>query len=176
MSKRNTKKKNIKEESDDEISEIVEDTDDILDEDIEQEDEDEEYNEVEEIEETELISGCILDKVIEDDLEDFENNEISEIPEINNEDKLLKGKDRISSNRLTKYEMVRILGERTKQLTMGAKVLIKNHKNLSYDIIAEEELRLNMIPFKIRRPLPHGKFELWSLDELSKEHLISLLD
>ena len=34
--------------------------------------------------------------------------------------------NRISSNRLTKYEMVRIIGERTKQLTLGAKPLIKN--------------------------------------------------
>ena len=72
--------------------------------------------------------------------------------------------------------MVRILGERTKQLTMGAKPLIKNYKGLPYDKISEEELKLNMIPFKIRRPLPNGKYELWNLEELSKEHLLSLLD
>jgi DNA-directed RNA polymerase subunit K/omega len=72
--------------------------------------------------------------------------------------------------------MVRILGERTKQLTMGAKPLIKNYKGLNYDKIAEEELKLNMIPFKIRRPLPNGKYELWNLEELSKEHLLYLLE
>jgi DNA-directed RNA polymerase subunit K/omega len=177
MSKRNNKKKNVKEESDDEMSEIVEDTDDVIDEeDLEQEDEDEEYNEVEEIEETEVVSGCILDKVIEDDMEEFENNENSEVHEINNEEKLLKGKDRISSNRLTKYEMVRILGERTKQLTMGAKPLIKNYESLGYDKIAEEEFKLNMIPYKIKRPLPNGRYEIWTLDELYKNHLLALLE
>ena len=72
--------------------------------------------------------------------------------------------------------MVRILGERQKQLTMGAKPLIKNFQGLPYDKIAEEELKLNMIPFKIRRPLPNGKYELWTLDELSKTHLLSLLE
>ena len=38
--------------------------------------------------------------------------------------------ERISASKLTKYEMVRILGERTKQLTMGAKPLIKNYEGL----------------------------------------------
>jgi DNA-directed RNA polymerase subunit K/omega len=72
--------------------------------------------------------------------------------------------------------MVRILGERTKQLTMGAKPLIKNYKGLNYDKIAEEELKLNMIPYKIKRTLPNGKYELWTLDELFKDHLMTLLE
>lgn len=88
----------------------------------------------------------------------------------------LKKEDRITRNKLTKYEMVRILGERTKQLTMGAKPLIKNIENLPYDVIAEEELKLNMIPFKIKRPLPNGKIEIWTLDELDKSHLLSYLE
>jgi DNA-directed RNA polymerase subunit K/omega len=88
----------------------------------------------------------------------------------------LKKEDRITRNKLTKYEMVRILGERTKQLTMGAKPLIKNIENLPYDVIAEEELKLNMIPFKIKRPLPNGKVEIWTLDELDKSHLLSYLE
>jgi DNA-directed RNA polymerase subunit K/omega len=71
--------------------------------------------------------------------------------------------------------MVRILGERTKQLNMGAKPMIKNHQGLSYETIAEEEFKKNMIPFKIKRPLPNSKFEIWTLDELFKEHLMSLL-
>ena len=69
--------------------------------------------------------------------------------------------------------MVRILGERIKQLTLGAKPLIKNFQTLSYDSIAEEELKRNMIPFKIKRPLPNGKYEIWTLDELQKDHLLS---
>ena len=84
--------------------------------------------------------------------------------------------NRISMNKLTRYEMVRILGERTKQLTMGAKPMVKNCETLSYDKIAEEEFRTNMIPYKIRRPLPNGLYELWNMEELSKDHLYFLLE
>jgi DNA-directed RNA polymerase subunit K/omega len=175
MLKKNTKKKIIKEESDDDVSETIDETIDETDDLIEViEDEDDEDNEVGEIEETETFTECVLDKIIEDEIEDFDEN--SEVQEIHNEEKLLKGKDRISVNRLTKYEMVRILGERTKQLTMGAKPLIKNYEGLDYDKIAEEELKLNMIPYKIKRPLPNGKYEIWQLDELYKDHLLNLLD
>ena len=72
--------------------------------------------------------------------------------------------------------MVRLLGERIKQLTMGAKPLVKNVQDLSYDQIAMEELKLNMIPFKIKRPLPNKKIEIWSISELNKKHLDSLLN
>ena len=84
--------------------------------------------------------------------------------------------NRVSNSRLTKYELVRILGERTNQLTMGAKPLVKNINGLSYEKIAEAELLLNMLPFKIKRPLPNGMFEIWSLDELYKDHLLSQLE
>jgi len=118
---------------------------------------------------------CAIDKALEEDNEYFENEEDIEVqPDTTVE--YVKKEDRISASKLTKYEMVRILGERTKQLTMGAKPLIKNYQGLPYDKIAEEELKLNMIPFIIRRPLPNGKYELWGLEELSKQHLISLLD
>jgi DNA-directed RNA polymerase subunit K/omega len=109
---------------------------------------------------------------MEDEIDFYGDSEIQ--PEI--EEEMVSKENRISPNRLTKYEMVRILGERTKQLKMGAKPLIKNHKDFSYEKIAEEELKTNMIPFKIKRPLPNGKYELWTLDELKKDHLLSLLD
>jgi DNA-directed RNA polymerase subunit K/omega len=169
-----TKKKVTKEESDDDISE---ENDDILDEentfDETETFEENEYNEIEELEESDTNNECILEKVIEDEIYDASN---SEIKEIISEDNLLKDKNRISVNRLTKYEMVRILGERTKQLTMGAKPLIKNYEGLNYDKIAEEELKLNMIPYKIKRILPNGKYEFWTLDELFKDHLMTLLE
>ena len=88
----------------------------------------------------------------------------------------LTGNDRRTNPRLTKYEMVRLLGERIKQLTMGAKPLVKNIQDLTYDQIAMEELKLNMIPFKIKRPLPNKKIEIWSISELNKKHLDSLLN
>lgn len=178
MSKKNTKKKVIKKDSDDDMSDTNENIieEDTFEENNEFDDEDEdEFNEIEELEEPDITNDCILDKVIEDEIDDYENNN-SEIEEQVKENKMLKGKDRISLNRLTKYEMVRILGERTKQLSMGAKPLIKNHEGLNYDKIAEEELKLNMTPYKIKRQLPNGKYEIWTLDELFKDHLLTLLE
>ena len=90
--------------------------------------------------------------------------------------KIVEAKDRITRNFLTKYEAVRIIGERTKQLVMGAKPLISNYSEFSYEQIAVEELKLNMIPFKIRRPVGNNKYEIWNLNELRKDHLQSVID
>jgi DNA-directed RNA polymerase subunit K/omega len=184
--KKSANKKSKKEESDDMIEpvedvEIEEESNDI--EETEEADEpplddDDEEEEEDEFKDDEEINGnkeCAIEIAIEDDNEYFDNEEDIEVqPDTTVE--YVKPSERISASKLTKYEMVRILGERTKQLTMGAKPLIKNYQTLPYDRIAEEELKLNMIPFKIRRPLPNGKFELWFLEELNKQHLISLLD
>ena len=90
---------------------------------------------------------------------------------------VVKDEERYSNPKMTKYEMVRILGERTKQLILGAKPLIKNYSSIDgYEIIAEQELLNNMIPFKIKRPMPNGKFEIWKVSELKKDHLIYLLN
>ena len=179
MSKKYTKKNN-KDDYEEETLDTVEETDNTLDEDNIDEnnnlDEDEDYiEETEDTEETEVINECLLDKIIEEDTYD-NYNIYNEIEETKDKDNILKGENRISANRLTKYEMVRILGERIKQLTMGAKPLIKNYESLNYDKIAEEELKLNMIPYKIKRTLPNGKYEIWALDELFKDHLMTLLE
>lgn len=147
----------------------IEDTDDYVEE--PQLDEDE----IEDTEEDTDEEEVKIEKNLEEDTEYFDNEEVLEI-QPDTSVTYVKKEERISANRLSKYEMVRILGERTKQLTMGAKPLIKNFQDLSYDRIAEEELKVNMIPYKIRRPLPNGKYELWTLDELNKAHLLSLLD
>jgi DNA-directed RNA polymerase subunit K/omega len=164
----------VEAEEDDVIDDVEEPTDegdvDGQDEDEDEEDEDEDIKFIEE-----EGKDCAIEKAIDDDNEYFDNEDDIEVqPDTTVE--YVKSTERISASKLTKYEMVRILGERTKQLTMGAKPLIKNYEGLPYDRIAEEELKLNMTPFKIRRPLPNGKFELWELSELNKQHLISLLD
>jgi len=85
-------------------------------------------------------------------------------------------KDRITKNKLTRYEFVRIIGERTTQLTMGAKPLIKMNKasdTLEFEEIALEELKLKMLPFKIKRPVV-DKYEIWKLEELKIDHLSNL--
>ena len=54
--------------------------------------------------------------------------------------------------------------------------MLERTLQITYDTIAINELKLklklNMVPFKIRRPLPNGKFELWLLEELNKSHLV----
>ena len=173
MSKKPTVKKIKDIESNDElenddIEEFVDDNNDDVDEDEDDEEIEEEFDEND--------KTCDFEKNPDDDDDFFEDDvDCTEVqPDITVE--YIKKEDRLSFSKLTKYEMVRILGERTKQLTMGAKPLIKNFKDLSYESIAQEEFKLNMIPYKIRRPLPNGKYEIWTLDELNKDHLLSLLD
>jgi len=96
--------------------------------------------------------------------------------------KLAEKNKRISKNQMTKYELVRILGERTAQLTKGAKPLIKQDKKtdkLSYKEIAIEEIKLNMIPLKIKRMVLTNdsyQHEIWYVNELRKDHLMNILN
>lgn len=179
--KKSNKKASKKEDSEDEY-EIEDDVDIDEVEELEVDefnDEDEEDDEEEQddllIEADTETNGCAIDEAIIEDNEYFNNIEETELPSEQGSEYVSK-ENRVSCDRLTNYEMVRILGERAKQLTMGAKPLIKNYQGLSYDKIAEEEFKRNMIPYKIKRPLPNGKYEIWTLDELKKDHLLSKLE
>jgi DNA-directed RNA polymerase I, II, and III subunit RPABC2 len=166
MSKKS--KNNKKEEEDDDYEYDLEE-DEVLSDVIDEDDIDEDdINDLEHEPENETV--CIMEDINDDEV--YYNIEIPTTTDV----KYLSDTERISVNRLTKYEMVRILGERTKQITMGAKPLIKNATNLTNEQIVNEEFKNNMIPFKIKRPLPNGKFEIWNLDELKKDHLLSLLE
>ena len=74
--------------------------------------------------------------------------------------------ERITKPFLTKYERVRLLSDRSRQLAQGAKPLIKNCTGLSHTEIARLELKLKKIPLKIQRPIPNAGTEEWRLDEL----------
>lgn len=74
--------------------------------------------------------------------------------------------ERITNPKLTKYEKVRLLGTRAKQISDGSKVFIKSKKVRNAMDIAELELKHKVIPLKIKRPLPNGKYEIWSIKEL----------
>ena len=68
---------------------------------------------------------------------------------------------------LTKYEKARILGQRAKQINSGATAFVKVPENvIDGYIIAELELKEKKIPFIIRRPLPNGGSEYWSIKDL----------
>ena len=68
---------------------------------------------------------------------------------------------------LTKYERARILGQRAKQINSGASPFIKVPENvIDGYVIAELELKEKRVPFIIRRPMPNGGSEYWSLKDL----------
>jgi len=172
-------KKTKKNDSDDEEFDITLDQDDNFEDeefDIDlDEDNDENEHEIDEIAEQDIEINLNKYNINEDyEYSDYNDDEIETNDNKININLLTKDK-RISYNKLTKYEMVRILGERTKQLTLGAKPMVKNYEGLSYEKVAKEEFKLNVIPFKIKRYLPNNKYELWTLEELNKEHLLPLL-
>ena len=165
--KKSSKKKILKEETTEssveetEILETENENEELLSSDEEQESDDESD-----------AKECDIDEMIKDDNEFFNQDDSSEI-QMDSSIEYLTGESRITNPRLTRYEMVRIIGERTKQLTMGAKPLVKNYHELSYEEIALEELKNNMTPFKIKRPLPNKQVEIWEIEELNKKHLNS---
>tara|TARA_B110000902_G_C13915378_1_gene439958 strand:+ start:42 stop:527 length:486 start_codon:yes stop_codon:yes gene_type:complete len=112
-------------------------------------------------------SRCNYEEIVEGD--DHEN--IYELDDNYDIDVIRKGDDRISLNRMTKYEMVRIIGERLKQLTLGAKCFIKNKEDFDYETLAKEELRAKLSPIKIIRYLPNNIIEEWYVEELQVDHL-----
>jgi len=176
-----SKVKKIKEEFEEteKVEEEEYDIDSDIDNSIYDEDLEEDIEEInDDIDDSEQ-NECTMEKIMEDNYTSLIENKYNTLIDDNitkeNTYTLLDKNNRISPNRLTKYEMVRILGERTKQLTLGAKPLIKNYQSLTYEQIAEEELKLNMIPYKIKRILPNKKYEIWTLDELKKDHLLSYL-
>ena len=68
---------------------------------------------------------------------------------------------------LTKYERARILGQRAKHINSGASVFVKvPEKVIDGYLIAELELQEKRIPFIIRRPMPNGGSEYWSVKDL----------
>jgi DNA-directed RNA polymerase I, II, and III subunit RPABC2 len=68
---------------------------------------------------------------------------------------------------LTKYERARILGQRAKQINIGATPFVKVPENvIDGYLIAELELKQKRIPFIIRRPLPNGGSEYWKVNDL----------
>jgi DNA-directed RNA polymerase I, II, and III subunit RPABC2 len=76
---------------------------------------------------------------------------------------------RITFPRLTKYEKVRLIATRAKQLSLGAKIMIKNTDGLHPIEIAKLELEHKMIPMKVKRVLPDNTVEIWKLSELDTD-------
>ncbi|CAG9466131.1 unnamed protein product [Pedinophyceae sp. YPF-701] len=75
-------------------------------------------------------------------------------------------KPRITTRYMTKYEKARILGTRALQISMNAPLMVEPEGLTDPLDIAMKELQQQKIPFIIRRHLPDGSFEDWSVQEL----------
>jgi DNA-directed RNA polymerase subunit K/omega len=104
-----------------------------------------------------------IDAVGEDNFDDEEEDD--------NRKKLdsiyVKPIDRITKPFLFDFERVRILGERARQLSLGAKPMLKNIESFDPELIARMELEQKIIPLIILRELPDGRIEKWKVNELS---------
>ena len=120
----------------------------------------------------------------ENDSDDESIEEISEIDntEIENDDenifnqidpekelnlnKRIPDDERISLPYLTKYEKVNLIGTRAKQISDGSDIYVIS-KNVKTAVdISKLELEYKRQPFKIKRTMPDGRYEIWSLNEL----------
>lgn len=92
------------------------------------------------------------EEVFDDDLQQFTD--------------VVPPEERITKAILYPKERTRLISDRTAQLILGAKPLVKNSKHLPAKEIAELELNNNIIPLIIERPLPNGRKERWHVKEL----------
>jgi len=141
------------EEDKDEEDKDEEDKDEEDTNESEDEDNDEEENE-----------DCLYKKILkkDDDDDDGDDFEIVYDDDDISETGVVKPEERMTKPFITLFEKVRILGDRAKQLSLGAKPMIKGLEiNYSPKEIAKIELENGVIPLIIERELPNGKKEHW---------------
>ncbi|RKO89560.1 RNA polymerase, subunit omega/K/RPB6 [Blyttiomyces helicus] len=73
---------------------------------------------------------------------------------------------RMTTPYMTKYEKARILGTRALQISMSAPVMVELNGESDPLQIAMKELREKKIPLMVRRYMPDGSWEDWSVQEL----------
>jgi len=62
-------------------------------------------------------------------------------------------------DKLTRFEVARIISARALQIALGAPVLVKSDKIDAIEL-AKEEFRREVVPVTIRRSLPNGEIRL----------------
>merc|ERR1712037_972423 len=77
-----------------------------------------------------------------------------------------KSDKKITSPYMTKYERARGLGTRALQIAMCAPVMVELEGETDPLVIAQKELKMRKIPIIIRRYMPDGSFEDWSIQDL----------
>lgn len=154
------------EEEDDDKKNIDDDKDNINDND----DKDKNYNKKNKNEDKyDETDNCYSKDLLLDD------EEIN-FDDINDVDDIIKKNGRMTKPFLEKYEVVKLLAVRSKQIAQGAKPMIKNCYNMSHKEIAKEELKLKVMPLILVRPIPNSEPEKWYLRELDYSKIMSMID
>ena len=124
--------------------------------------------------ETEIVAS----EVVETEYNEDDKNADTKNEDDDNEDDILDEKDsdnkiyqipqneRVTDKQMTHYEKVRVLGVRAKQISMGAKVMVKYDQSMSSIELAKHELNNKITPLMIKRPLPNNSYEIWKINEL----------
>ena len=99
----------------------------------------------------------------EDEEEDEDEDVIDDAVDVNLEQFYVK---KTTYPYMNKYERTRTIGARATQIANGAPIMVDRGNLTDPVLIAEKELKERKIPIKIRRTLPDGSFEDWSVDEL----------
>lgn len=170
---------------DEEVGELANDEiDEDFNEDDEDEDFDEDFDEDGDGDDEECAydalqrdkTGLNLDNIDDDD--DYIDDDMDDVdPNLKNYKRIAPASERICTNLITKYERVRLISDRTAQLALGAKPMIRGIENIKhYDrekMIAQLEFEARVIPIIIERERPDGVFEEWKISELKyKDNMI----
>ncbi len=118
-----------------------------------------------------------VDNNLDEEEDDDENNILnfsSILTKKNNYEDITKIENefsapKISYNRITKYEVTKVIGLRAQQIASGMPVLVETNSTNVIDI-AMKEYYQDKIPFIIKRPITDTKFEYWRLEDLEKYH------
>lgn len=101
-----------------------------------------------------------IDNIEEEDNFDDEENE-NKI-----DTKYVSPENRQTKNILNKYEKVRLLSVRSRQISLGAKPMLIGAEAMNPKEVARLELEKGIMPLKIERELPNGLKEIWLISEL----------
>ena len=121
----------------------------------------EEPDDLDDVEEDEMG----LDEV-QDGQADGEKIELIQEDNIEPQVKVVDRDKRITTPYMTKYERARVLGTRALQISMCAPIMVELENETDPLQIAMKELKARKIPLIIRRYLPDGTCEDWTIDEL----------
>ena len=108
----------------------------------------------------------------EDDIYNYNEDNIHYVEnELDNDSKIqyiLKSDDRITSNILTIYEIIELIGVRATQISQGSPIFtdVKNITNPSD--MAKKEIFDNKCPLYIKRNIGLDKYELWDPNTMIK--------